>query len=148
MTDDHARYRQGAVYERRIDTLIGLCKGILADGEVNQSEVEFLHGWLIANEAGGADNSLFDDLFATVEAVLVDGVLDPDEAAEIRWLLEAITGAPSELGEILRSADFPVDDPAPEVTYPGRSFMFTGTCAYGSRAQCGQAVVERGGEVA
>ena len=33
--------------DRQIDTLIGLGKGIIADGKVNQLEAEFLQNWLI-----------------------------------------------------------------------------------------------------
>ena len=135
--------RERGTHNRQIDTLIGLCKGILADGEVKQSEVEFLHGWIIANTAEVADNPVFHGLFATVEKVLADGVLDPDETLEIRGLLEGITGSPVELGEILKSAHFPVDDPAPPVRFAGHTFLFTGTFAYGDRKQCERAGIAR-----
>ncbi|HAW32731.1 MAG TPA: hypothetical protein DCY03_32270, partial [Planctomycetaceae bacterium] len=36
--------------DRKIDELIGLCKGVLADGEVTQFEVEFLQNWLRNNQ--------------------------------------------------------------------------------------------------
>ena len=139
----NSRNGASAVHNRQIDTLIGLCKGILADGEVKQSEVEFLHGWIIANAAEVADNPVFHGLFATVEKVLADGVLNPDETLEIRGLLEGITGSPVALGEILKSAHFPVDDPAPPVRFAGHTFLFTGTFAYGDRKQCERAGIAR-----
>ena len=145
---EHVRYRKSGIMNRQIDTLIGLCHGILADGKVEQAEVEYLHGWLIGNAEGVADNPLFEGLFATIETVLQDGVLDAEEAIEIRNLLESITGAPGELGEVLKAADFPINQPAPRVEFPGRTFLLTGTFAFGSRGQCSDAVMERGGTVA
>lgn len=48
--DPFVKFRQPQIAERQIDTLIGLCKGVVADGVVNQGEAEFLRDWLAANE--------------------------------------------------------------------------------------------------
>lgn len=42
----------------------------------------------------------------------------------------------------------PLTVPAPEILYLGRSFCFTGVFEFGSRADCHEAVLERGGEPA
>lgn len=34
---------------RQIDELIGLARGLIADGSINQAEAEFLQKWLAAN---------------------------------------------------------------------------------------------------
>lgn len=47
----NSAYRREAVAERQIDELIGIVKGVLADGMVHQGEVEFLLSWLNANRA-------------------------------------------------------------------------------------------------
>ena len=39
----------------------------------------------------------------------------------------------------------PFDDPAPEVTFNGNSFMFTGKLEYGTRKVCQNMVIEQGG---
>lgn len=39
----------------------------------------------------------------------------------------------------------PFDDPLPEISIPGKFFCFTGAFDYGSRSDCRQAVVSRGG---
>ena len=49
--DPFVKFRHPEVAERQIDTLIGLCKGVVADGVVNQDEAEFLRDWLAANES-------------------------------------------------------------------------------------------------
>ena len=34
---------------RQVDELIGLARGLVADGQLNDAEVRFLHTWLAAN---------------------------------------------------------------------------------------------------
>ena len=48
----------------------------------------------------------------------------------------------------MRDAVVPLDDPAPSIVFEGRRFVFTGDFAFGDRAACEQAVIERGGEIA
>ena len=42
----HAMVGQDRITSRQVDELVGLARGIAADGMVNQSEVEFLQKWL------------------------------------------------------------------------------------------------------
>ena len=51
-------------------------------------------------------------------------------------------------GELLRTSTLPLDDPQPRVWFPERLFLFTGTCAYGTRQRCQEFVTERGGLLA
>lgn len=37
------------ITSRQIDELIGIARGLIADDQINQSEVEFLRKWLAAN---------------------------------------------------------------------------------------------------
>jgi len=39
----------------------------------------------------------------------------------------------------------PFDDPLPEISVQGRAFCFTGAFDYGSRSECHQAIITRGG---
>ncbi|MGS1017092.1 hypothetical protein [Allosphingosinicella humi] len=39
------------ISSRQIDELIGIARGVVADGTLNQAEVEFLQKWLAANAA-------------------------------------------------------------------------------------------------
>jgi len=41
----------------------------------------------------------------------------------------------------------PFDDPLPEVTFEGRKFCFTGEFEFGTRKQCQEAILARGGLV-
>src|SRR5881394_940824 len=54
--DEHGQptvsaYCARMVTDRQIDELIGLCKGVIADGVLNQQEAEFLRDWLKSNRA-------------------------------------------------------------------------------------------------
>ena len=62
--------------DRGTDELIGLCRGVLADGVVVIEEAKFMHDWLVRNEpvrrtlAGR-------ELYETLCKVLVHGQMDP-----------------------------------------------------------------------
>ncbi|MDB0064578.1 hypothetical protein N9F47_05315 [Gammaproteobacteria bacterium] len=45
--DIFQKFNRKHIDDRQIDTLIGISKGLLADGKVDQSEAEFLQTWLI-----------------------------------------------------------------------------------------------------
>ena len=66
---------------RQISELLGLCKGLIADGKIVQSEAESLYAWLIDQEGKGC--SLVETLRAQVGQMLEDGVLDTSESAEL-----------------------------------------------------------------
>lgn len=55
-----------------------------------------------------------------------------DEARELHDLLADLVGGDTALGELLKSIALPIDDPAPPIVLPSRSFVFTGTFIFGS----------------
>ncbi|MCU7844678.1 MAG: BRCT domain-containing protein [Candidatus Thiodiazotropha sp. (ex Monitilora ramsayi)] len=142
--DIFTKFNRKDIQDRQIDTLIGLSKGLVADGKVDQSEAEFLQTWLIQNSQA-SDNPIILNLLAKVDAMLADGFLDSEESLELLGLLHRFTGEPSIPGELAKTSTLPVDDPLPDVAFEGRLFLFTGTCAYGTRKQCQKAVESLGG---
>lgn len=120
---------------RQMDELIGLARGLSADGTINQAEAEYLHKWLVAC-ADVRENPLVAPLLSRLSDMLADGKLDPDEASELLETLHNFSGSDFELGEPLKAASLPLDAPLPSVLFSGNRFCFTGTFAYGSRAQC------------
>ncbi|MDO6461580.1 BRCT domain-containing protein [Granulosicoccaceae sp. 1_MG-2023] len=141
------RFNGERIIKKQIDTFIGLCQGVLADGKVNQTEAEFLQTWLVAN-TGAVDNPLFNDLRAEVDAMLEDGKLDNRESENLVALLRKLCGEPSELGELSRPTMLPLDDPAPAVHFNDATFLFTGTFSYGKRSECQQVVLDLQGRCA
>lgn len=133
---------------RAVDELIGLCRGMLADGEVNASEAKFLADWLSRNQ-GGLDDPLAAALYRRVDDALSDGVLDPSEEADLLAALHSYIGGEAQHPVVSsQSTWLPLDDPAPPITFAQQVFVVTGTFVFGARRLVRQAIEERGGIVA
>lgn len=144
VVDIFTRFNRKSIDDRQIDTLIGLSKGLVADGSIDQAEAEMLLGWLVQSRVA-TSNPIVLNLLEKVSAMLEDGVLDSEESAELFSILRLIAGDPSEVGELGRATTLPIDQPLPEVVFQERSFLFTGTCAFGTRRQCQEATEALGG---
>ncbi|AIC28279.1 DNA polymerase III epsilon subunit domain-containing protein [Rhizobium etli bv. mimosae str. IE4771] len=127
----------------QVDELLGLARGLVADGNINQAEVEFLEKWLVAN-AGISDLPILSTLFYRVRDILSDGVVDEEEKAELLDTLNRFSNRDFELGETLKATTLPLCAPAPVLSFEGRTYCFTGTFNYGQRKHCEAAVTERG----
>ncbi len=128
---------------RQIDELIGIARGVAADGVLNQTEVEFLQKWLAAN-ASISDQPVIRTLYQRIDEVLRDGTASDEECAELMETLNSFSNRDFELGEVLKSTTLPLCDPPPALSFDGRAYCFTGTFVYGKRKDCEQAVMERG----
>lgn len=133
------RFNRKNIQDRQIDTLIGLSKGLTADGKIDKNEADFLFSWLIQNQHT-AQNPIILNLLQKLDFMLQDGILDKEESEELLSILRSISGEKSEIGELSKTSTLPINDPLPPITFSGSSFLFTGTCAYGTRKQC-QAVI-------
>tara|TARA_R110001592_G_scaffold29350_18_gene106739 strand:- start:1100 stop:1702 length:603 start_codon:yes stop_codon:yes gene_type:complete len=136
------KFNRKDIQDRQIDTLIGLSKGITANGQVDQAEAEFLQTWLVQN--GETNNPIIVNLFGKVSEMLSDNILDDEEASELLSILHRISGEKSELGEVAKTSSLPICLPAPNIDFTG-TFLFTGTCVYGTRKRCQEAVESLGG---
>lgn len=141
--DIYTKFNRSDIQDRQIDTLIGLSKGVIADGVINQAEAEFLHTWLIQN--GYSENPIILNLLRKISFMLEDKSLDKDEASELLSTMREIAGEKSVLGELSKTAKLPVCVPPPSIVFEDRSFLCTGTFAYGTRKQCQEAISSRGG---
>lgn len=142
--DIFLRFNRKSIDDRQIDSLIGLSKGLLADGTINQAEAEFLYTWLIQSRLA-TGNPIIMNLLHRVDAMLEDGVLDQDESADLLSVLQKIAGEPSVVGELAKTTSLPVNNPAPPVTFRNRRFLFTGTCCFGPRKRCQEVIEQLGG---
>jgi NAD-dependent DNA ligase len=132
------------IESRQIDELIGLCRGMAADGAINQLEAEFLQKWLAAN-ASISGHPVIQTLYQRVSEVLADGRLGHDEAIDLLSTLDQLSSRDFEHGEVLKSSDLPVCNPAPDLIFKDRLYCFTGTFSFGRRADCEKAVLAKGG---
>ena len=145
--DTFTRFNRKNIQDRQIDTLIGLSKGLTADGKIDQAEAEFLLSWLIQSR-GASDNPIIANLLDKVSSMLEDDELDDDEAAELLASLHSICGEASAIGELAKATSLPINDPMPSLEFEGKHFLFTGTCAFGTRKQCQAATEGLGGVIA
>lgn len=139
------RYRAAAVADRDVDELIGIVKGVLADGQVTKGEASFLLEWM-ESHANVRDDWPISVLYPRVVSALRDGVVSADEESELLGLLASAVGknGPTR-GVGSMSTALPVNDPAPKVEFDGHTFCFTGKFYSGTRDWCESQVLERGG---
>lgn len=143
-SDRIGRLRRSA---RDVDELIGLCKGLAADGRINDSEATFLNDWLRLS-AEAKEEWPGDLLYARMQEFLVDGRIDDKEERELLDLLIKVSGGnAAKLNAASLSAGLPVTTPLPKLEFQGRKFCFTGKFVFGSRERCEGEVVARGGGV-
>ncbi|EMD81922.1 BRCT domain-containing protein [Pacificimonas flava] len=138
------RLNTDRLQSRQVDELVGLARGLIADGSINQAEVEFLEKWLVAN-LSVSQQPLIATLYDRVGTILSDGVADPEECDDLFAALSAFTAGDAVLGEAPKSASLPLCQPAPPVRFEGMAFCFTGTFSFGQRKHCEEAVASRGG---
>lgn len=141
--DIFSRFNRKNIQDRQIDTLIGLSKGITADGKVDQSEAQFLHSWLIQN--AHSQNPLVINLLSKISRMLEDGFLDVAESTELLNLLRGFSGDEGEIGEVAKATTLPLCQPAPSILFSTSTFLFTGTCAFGTRKECQEVIETLGG---
>lgn len=122
------------VLKRTVDEFIGICKGVLADGEINASEVDFLRDWLERNRRF---------FVLEMERMMFDSVRkalgkkgDVSDMALLYQTLEAICGGTSSVPLAHgMSTTLPLTKPVPKLI-PGMRLCFTGKMEYGSRDVC------------
>ena len=127
---------------RQVDELIGLARGLIADGALSEAEVRCLETWLAAN-LSVSHQPLIALLYDRIRSILADGVADQEECEDLLAALTTFTGD-AELGEAPKATTLPLCRPAPALTFEGKLYCFTGTFSFGQRKHCEQAVAERG----
>lgn len=145
-TDEHGqpiiRYRGEYNVDRSIDELIGLSRGLLADGVLNDNEIIFLHKWLEANEHC-VDTWPANIIFERIQNILADGVIDSEERQDLFSLLTKLTSGTLESGTA--TSDLPLDDPQPIIEFEDNIFCVTGRFALGPRNVVTELIENKGG---
>lgn len=85
----YQRFNGRKIKNKELRTLVGLIEGVCIDGQVNQTEIKELKGWLECH------NSLFrtGQLHAfknALDDILADEKVDPDEIEDMRWLADRL----------------------------------------------------------
>ena len=132
--------------KKSLGELLGLARGMLADQELSDSEIEFLRKWLLEHEAVARSfpGSVIHD---RVEEVLDDGVITEEERSHLVETLNLlIEDRLEDLAEKIDITELWFDE-AGEIDFSRSSFCLTGNFIYGPVPVCRTAIEERGGEV-
>ncbi len=139
------RFNRARRAERDVSEMLGLVKGVLADGVVTEPEAVLFGDWL-AQHPDAVEQWPVNVLKARLDRIFADGKVDERERRDLAQLLESIVGGEAGIvaGEDA-ATELPLDHPPPEITWPDSVFVFTGKFAFGPRAKCERHVVELGG---
>ena len=86
------KYTAKSVFEKAVNSLIGIIEGITIDSKITDDEFRFLTTW-IEDHRIRADKHPFSELFPVIEHALSDGVLTSDEKEDVFWLCQKLTSA-------------------------------------------------------
>jgi NAD-dependent DNA ligase len=140
--------------DRAVNEMLGLVRGVIADGRVSNEEIEAVRQWLVQN-AEVAHVWPINVLAERIARIFSDGVVDELERSELLQLFQQTTGGgpsvPTEAPRVpdpeVRPSRLPLCTPAPELTFAGKVYVMTGAFVYGTRHACEEAVVCRGAQV-
>lgn len=133
---------------KAIDQLVGICTGILADGEVNENEAIFFADW-VRKHAPAEPVWPFTDVLQRIERIFADGVCDAEERAELQQVMEALCGftQPSLPTADALSTTLPLCVPQPHpLLFADQQIVVTGKFAYGARSAVFDAITALGGQ--
>ncbi len=129
-----------ALEKKVIQELYEIAARVVYDGVVDDTEVQFLKGWMERN-ASFAESWPLSRLFSLLQQVLADGEVDSEERLQLLLFLSGISvfAAPE--------ASAPCFASNPHITFEGQRFLFLGRLEVAQRAKAEEAVAQRGGVV-
>ncbi len=130
--------------DHQISALLGLCRGLIADGKIDQSEADALNTWMVAHEET-VDNPVMSEFQERLGTFIDKREYNRDNNIQLLKLLGGLVGGKTEVGECLQATTLWLDDPPPEVEFEDRKFCLTGKFSYGRRGRCEEEVRARGG---
>lgn len=86
------KFTSKSVFEKAVNSLIGIIQGIAIDAKINEQEIQFIEAWLNDHRIR-ANKHPFNELIPVLENALSDGVLTEEEKEDILWLCERLTTA-------------------------------------------------------
>lgn len=123
--------------------MVGVVRGVIADGVVSVDEATQLVRWTRDNPEV-AQRWPANMLSRRLELIVRDGRVDARERKHLKAILDQFAENPSGMNFSL-ATDLPIDQPEPAVVFEGRTFVFAGDMAYGPHRACEREVVELGG---
>jgi len=141
----NVKFNRARRAERDLCELLGLARGLLADGVVTADEATLLHEW-VARHEDALDHWAVRTVHNRLTAHFEDGVIDEEERADLKLLLDSLVGGElSAVCDADAATTLPLDQPPPTIEWSGQIYVFTGKFAWGTRRDCEREVVNRGG---
>ena len=131
--------------ERAIHEMLGLVKGVIIDGEVTESEAQFLASWMNGNPEA-VKSWPGSALAKRLLKIFADGRIDAEEREELMFFLQDLAGGHH--GHYDDVSRLPLNDPMPPLQFAGIECVFAGRFLWGIRSKCEEAVAARGGTCA
>jgi hypothetical protein len=141
----NVRFNRARRAERDLCELLGLARGLLADGVVSASEAQLLHDW-VARHRDALDHWAVRTVHQRLTTHFADGCIDDAERADLKLLLDKlVSGEVSAVCDADAATTLPLDQPPPQIQWNDMTYVFTGKFAYGPRRDCEREVERRGG---
>ena len=144
---EHGKFNSHRNLTKALQTLLGLCSGLVADNHLNDDEIRFLSTWLSDNqEATEAwPGCVIRD---RVSHVLEDGEITEEERQQLLEVLKELTGNDfMETGSAEAApVTFPTDDAPIELA--DAVFCLTGKFLFGPRSSVEKTIEAHGGIMA
>lgn len=138
----------GRRLDRVVDELIGICRGLLADGALVPQEVVFLRGWL-ARQGDMVHEYPLRNIAELLDKAPATGIIDSAlEALMLDATAKLVGGEVSAPETSSLASVLPICVPPPNIIYEERRFVATGKFAFGTREAVEGAIASRGGETA
>lgn len=131
--------------ERDISEMLGLIKGVLADGKIDDSEIQYFKNWLLSHPDA---ISIWpcNILAERIEQIFKDGKISEDERIDLQQLFSDLVGGNAGIiGNTNAATMLPLDNPSPAIVYNDNVFVLTGKFAFGPRKVCQQFIQTAGG---
>jgi NAD-dependent DNA ligase len=129
---------------RAVNELIGMLRGIIADGEISVAETDVLAKWMLQNREV-VDVWPVEPLASRLNAIYADGVVSDEEREDLRELVSQLVGTQDQETGLFTPTDLPLTQPPPDVIFDGNEFVLTGKFLYGSRKTCQKQIELLGG---
>ena len=137
------RLQQESRIAQGLAEMVGVVRGVVADGVVSVDEANRLARWTRDNP-DVAQRWPANILAKRLDRILRDGRVNARERRHLLAILAQF--AENQVGmNFPLATDLPVDPPEPAVVFEGSTFVFAGDMAYGPHRACEREVVELGG---
>jgi NAD-dependent DNA ligase len=133
-----------------LQTLQGICHGILSDGNINEKEIYDLHNWLEENEHLNTYYP-YDELRSLVLSIVSDKKIDEEEIIVLKAYFnqfvklkdESIANQIKKETEGITISGLCTSEPS--VTFTGKTFCITGVLKRGNRETLQEDILKLGG---